>query len=204
MIQSRFVLISITLSLVIVFCVSENVQAFSEQVYQAQQKLSELGYDPGSIDGVSGKKTALAIMKFQTAQGLPATGQLDEDTRQKLALSFSGYDLLPAKDLKAISQRMTARLIKAFKTQNKTRAAYEEARKFIANRLNTIAQQGFYNVLFVQINDTNTKNMGYNKLTDKEKDMLKSILKRELFELGYRIESLKFDNIGLHWAISWE
>ena len=204
MIQSRFVLISITLSLVIVFWVSENVQAFSEQVYQVQQKLSELGYDPGSIDGVSGKKTALAIMKFQTAQGLPATGQLDPQTRQKLGLSFSGSDLLPAKDLKAISQRSTARLIKAFKTHNQTRAAYEETRRYIANRLNTIAQEGFYNVLFVQINDKNTKNMRYNNLTDKEKDMLKSILKRELFELGYRIESLKFDNIGLHWAISWE
>ncbi len=201
---SRFVLISITLSLLIGFVVLEKAYAFSEQVYQVQRKLSELGYDPGSIDGVSGKKTATAIMKFQTNQGLPATGQLDPQTHQKLGLSFSGSDLLPAKELKAISQRSTARLIKAFKTQNKTRAAYEEVRRHIANRLNTIAQQGFYNVLFVLINETNTKNMPYNKLTDKEKEMLESILKRELFELGYRIESLKYDNIGLHWAISWE
>jgi hypothetical protein len=202
--KSRFSLLSITLCALIVFGVSENLQAFSEQVYQIQHKLSELGYDPGSIDGVSGKKTAAAIMQFQADQGLPATGQLDPQTSRKLGLSSAGSDLLPAKDLKAISQRSTARLIQAFKTQKKTRAAYEEVRRHIANRLNTIAEQGFYNVLFVLINEANTKNMRYNKLNDKEKEMLESILKRELFELGYRIEPLKYDNIGLHWAISWE
>ena len=46
--------------------------------------------------------------------------------------------------------------------------------------------------------------MKYNKLTDKQKDILESILKKELKSLGYKVESARYDNIGLHWAISWE
>jgi ankyrin repeat protein len=53
-------------------------------VYQVQQKLKELGYDPGSPDGIWGKKTTSAIKRFQVDNGLPVTGHLDAQTRAKL------------------------------------------------------------------------------------------------------------------------
>jgi ankyrin repeat protein len=53
-------------------------------VYQVQQKLTELGYDPGSTDGIWGNKTTSAVKSFQRDNGLPEAGQLDEQTRVKL------------------------------------------------------------------------------------------------------------------------
>jgi ankyrin repeat protein len=53
-------------------------------VYQAQKNLKELGYDPGSPDGIWGKKTASAVKRFQLDNGLPVTGKLDTQTRAKL------------------------------------------------------------------------------------------------------------------------
>jgi ankyrin repeat protein len=53
-------------------------------IYQAQKNLKELGYDPGSPDGIWGKKTASAIKRFQLDNGLPVTGILDAQTRAKL------------------------------------------------------------------------------------------------------------------------
>jgi ankyrin repeat protein len=53
-------------------------------VHQVQKKLKELGYDPGSPDGIRGKKTTSAIKQFQLDNELPATGQLDTQTRAKL------------------------------------------------------------------------------------------------------------------------
>jgi ankyrin repeat protein len=58
----------------------------SPTVYQVQKKLKELGYDPGSPDGIRGKKTTSAIKRFQLDNGLSATGQLDAQTRAKLFL----------------------------------------------------------------------------------------------------------------------
>jgi ankyrin repeat protein len=56
----------------------------NHSVYQFQKKLKELGYDPGSPDGIWGKKTVSAVKSFQRDHGLPITGQLDEHTRLKL------------------------------------------------------------------------------------------------------------------------
>ncbi|MGD9043402.1 MAG: ankyrin repeat domain-containing protein [Desulfobacterales bacterium] len=53
-------------------------------VYRVQVKLKGLGYDPGSTDGIWGKKTTSALKHFQQDNGLPVTGQLDEQTRVKL------------------------------------------------------------------------------------------------------------------------
>jgi ankyrin repeat protein len=53
-------------------------------VYQVQKNLRELGYDPGSTDGILGKKTISAVKSFQQDNGLPVTGQLDEQTRTNL------------------------------------------------------------------------------------------------------------------------
>ena len=55
-----------------------------ETMYQVQKKLVELGYSPGSPDGVSGPRTVRAIKAFQTDNKLPATGSLDDATLKKL------------------------------------------------------------------------------------------------------------------------
>jgi hypothetical protein len=51
----------------------------------SQQALREKGFDPGPIDGVMGPRTTAAVRDFQSKEGLMATGQLDADTRARLA-----------------------------------------------------------------------------------------------------------------------
>jgi len=58
--------------------------AFNETAYQAQQRLRQLGYDPGPLDGMWGKKTAIVIKKFQQDNGLSVSGKLDQETINKL------------------------------------------------------------------------------------------------------------------------
>jgi cytosine/adenosine deaminase-related metal-dependent hydrolase len=53
-------------------------------VRDAQRALRELGYAPGPIDGVIGAKTRSALTRYQQAQRLPATGQLDAETMARL------------------------------------------------------------------------------------------------------------------------
>jgi tetratricopeptide (TPR) repeat protein/Mg-chelatase subunit ChlD len=50
------------------------------RVRRAQQLLTQLGFDPGGIDGVWGRKTAEAITRFQRRQNLQPTGTLDDQT----------------------------------------------------------------------------------------------------------------------------
>jgi peptidoglycan hydrolase-like protein with peptidoglycan-binding domain len=57
----------------------------------AQQALRDKGFDPGPIDGVMGPRTTAALRDFQSKEGLMATGQLDADTRARLA-GLSGAD----------------------------------------------------------------------------------------------------------------
>ncbi|MDB2405585.1 hypothetical protein N9W00_01480 [Arcobacteraceae bacterium] len=121
-----------------------------------------------------------------------------------LGVSLFGAELQSAKKLKSISLKATKAAIVDFKKDKKSKEAYVESKNFIADRLNKTASGGFYNIVYVNINSIYTKKMKYNKLSDKQKDMLESILKKELVSLGYQVQSAKYDNIGLHWAISWE
>ena len=61
-------------------------------VAQAQTRLKALGYDPGSLDGRWGPKVAAAVRKFQQAQGLPVTGELDTATQEKLGMQAARSD----------------------------------------------------------------------------------------------------------------
>lgn len=54
-----------------------------------QERLQNLGFYEGELDGVIGSETKEAIALFQRAVGLEETGELDEATRQKL---FSWQD----------------------------------------------------------------------------------------------------------------
>ena len=49
-----------------------------------QQRLQDLGYDPGSVDGVAGARTQAALAAFQKDRGLRPTGRMDSVTREAL------------------------------------------------------------------------------------------------------------------------
>jgi len=49
-------------------------------VREAQRALRDLGYFPGPIDGTVGPRTRAALAKYQSAEKLPVTGELDAET----------------------------------------------------------------------------------------------------------------------------
>jgi peptidoglycan hydrolase-like protein with peptidoglycan-binding domain len=53
---------------------------------EVQEALKAKGNDPGPIDGRMGPKTRAALKAFQEASGLKATGQLDNQTAEKLGI----------------------------------------------------------------------------------------------------------------------
>ncbi|KAF1050175.1 peptidoglycan-binding domain-containing protein [Xylophilus sp.] len=50
-----------------------------------RRKLSQLGYNAGTVDGVSGGKTVDALRFFQKDHNLPQTGRLDAATSAELS-----------------------------------------------------------------------------------------------------------------------
>ena len=69
--------------------VSSSNQIISSQnktVYKVQERLTELGYNLGPIDGIMGGKTINAIIKFQKDNGLPENGKIDDKTINKLGI----------------------------------------------------------------------------------------------------------------------
>ncbi len=54
------------------------------EVKQAQQKLTDLGYDLGLVDGIYGRKTRDAVRQFQAEYGLPVSGAVDDRTWRTL------------------------------------------------------------------------------------------------------------------------
>lgn len=51
---------------------------------EMQRVLVSLKYQPGTPDGVMGRRTVEALKKFQSDNGLPQTGQLNPETQTKL------------------------------------------------------------------------------------------------------------------------
>ncbi|MFT3713277.1 MAG: peptidoglycan-binding protein [Archangium sp.] len=59
-------------------------QPTKAQLKLAEKQLKLAGFNPGAIDGVSTPAFTNALKTFQSAWGLPSTGQLDPATRAKL------------------------------------------------------------------------------------------------------------------------
>ena len=55
-------------------------------VRQVQERLQTVGFNPGTIDGSMGPQTHQALRWYQNAQGLRATGDLDEPTLNALGM----------------------------------------------------------------------------------------------------------------------
>jgi len=53
-------------------------------IREAQRTLGELGYRPGPIDGVVGRRTQSALARYQRSEGIPVTGYLDAETLVRL------------------------------------------------------------------------------------------------------------------------
>jgi len=54
------------------------------EVAGVQERLANLGYAPGKIDGISGPHTSTALSTFQEEHGLEPTGELNDDTLSAL------------------------------------------------------------------------------------------------------------------------
>jgi hypothetical protein len=59
-------------------------------IYQLQNKLSVLGYDPGPVDGIWGGKTKSAMQLYQKNMGFLVTDRLDDDLINKLNIIPDG------------------------------------------------------------------------------------------------------------------
>ena len=60
-----------------------------ERVIQIQEMLSELGFDPGTIDGDFGPRTRSAVIAFQRSIGATATGSITEEDEVALATAYA-------------------------------------------------------------------------------------------------------------------
>jgi peptidoglycan hydrolase-like protein with peptidoglycan-binding domain len=55
-----------------------------EHITEAQRLLSELGYNPGAADGITGPKTTEAVKAFQRDHSLAEDGEVTEGLLEQL------------------------------------------------------------------------------------------------------------------------
>ena len=58
-------------------------------IREVQEKLHKHGFDAGPVNGDLSGKTQAALAQFQLARGVPASGQLDDQTLAELGVSRS-------------------------------------------------------------------------------------------------------------------
>lgn len=63
--------------------------ATTNQILGAQQRLKEMGYYTGAVDGIYGEQTRQAVLKFQYDYGIPQTGNIGPRTLEMLGLQSS-------------------------------------------------------------------------------------------------------------------
>ena len=54
------------------------------EVREVQRKLRGFGFDPGPLDGTTGRRTEAAVMRYQESRNLPQTGDVDSDLLEML------------------------------------------------------------------------------------------------------------------------
>ena len=63
----------------------------AQNTIEAQQLLTDLGYDPGPVDGDYGRRTAEAVNTFQRDVGITPNGWIDEDLLSALRRAKAAY-----------------------------------------------------------------------------------------------------------------
>jgi peptidoglycan hydrolase-like protein with peptidoglycan-binding domain len=63
-----------------------SVDAYTGFVSRVQEKLRELGFNAGPVNGDFGTKTQAALAQFQLSRAIPASGQLDDRTLAELGV----------------------------------------------------------------------------------------------------------------------
>jgi len=92
------------------------VTAFGDwRIGQAQERLKDLGFPPGPIDGVLGPRTRAALRQYQAQHGLPGTAGLDDATRTSLLAP----EVPPRADAGSQTPQMKAALTEAQAPQMK-------------------------------------------------------------------------------------
>lgn len=80
-----------------------------EEVRKIQTRLKELGYDPGSVDGVFGEKTRKAVVAFQRDNGLTQDGIAGPKTLAALGVSgSSGLGSFSSADIDLLAKIISA------------------------------------------------------------------------------------------------
>ncbi len=74
-----------------------------DAVLALQKRLSELGYDPGEIDGIYGAGTKTAVKTFQKNNGLDADGLAGKETQRVLYSDDAVSAPLPAEPVDVLS-----------------------------------------------------------------------------------------------------
>ena len=59
---------------------------YSGLISQVQERLRALGFAAGPVNGDFGTKTQAALVQFQLAASIPASGQLDDQTLSELGI----------------------------------------------------------------------------------------------------------------------
>jgi lipoprotein-anchoring transpeptidase ErfK/SrfK len=80
-------------------------------VLRLQERLVQLHYDPGTLDGRYGAETALAVMAFQKVTALPRTGIADATTLTALAGATDPAPLVPTGASTRVEVDMTRQVL---------------------------------------------------------------------------------------------
>ena len=83
-----------------------------DKVVRLQERLNELGFSVGTVDGSYGKKTEFAVRDFQERNGLSVTGIADVDTQELLYSdnALATHFALLSMNLLAVSLRLLKRI----------------------------------------------------------------------------------------------
>ncbi len=90
------VLVILLVNAMILLMLTRGVSALSRygsrggEVTQIQQRLSQLGYDPGKADGIFGDRTLAAVKAFQRDYGLTVDGIVGKNTLAALGITGGG------------------------------------------------------------------------------------------------------------------
>jgi hypothetical protein len=148
--KRKFILsfVLITISVFWVGLSSEIVYSQSDDkatVFKTQKKLQELGYNPGPLDGIWGKRTESALKRFQYDNSLAMTGKLDSITKEKLSI-ISLEKSVPKRSIPVISIQDNIR--EALKhTWEIKKVQIENDRLTVVLNVNFINKQGYASMI---------------------------------------------------------